>query len=119
MGMAYNILCVSVLGVFLIDLFNKNTINLVNTVEERNPDSIGEGGYFLYFMGLILTLMTDTYYAKTFFQIVGKRTMGADAIWYASDEDQKFRRINRITARLNIFFYVLTTLVIYLISKNL
>jgi hypothetical protein len=109
MGMAYNILCISVLGVFLIDLCNKNTINI----------SRAEGTYFLYFIGLILTLMTDTYYAKTFFQIVGKRTMGADAIWYASDEDQKFRRINRITARLNTFFYALTTLVIYLMCNIL
>ena len=53
---------------------------------------------------------------KRFFQIVGKRTMGADAIWYASDEDPQFRRINRITARLNVFFYALTFIIILLLQ---
>jgi hypothetical protein len=106
MGMAYNILCISVLSVFLVKILSKN-------------GNYTEGVYLLYFVGIILTLITDTYYAKTFFQIVGKRTMGAEAIWYASDEDDKFRRINHITARFNVFFYALTTLVIYLIITKL
>ena len=102
MGMGYNVLCISILTIFLI----KMPLNAFYT----------EGVLLLYFIGIILTLVTDTYYAKTFFQIVGKRTMGADAIWYASDEDPQFRRINRITARLNVFFYALTFIIILLLQ---
>lgn len=104
MGMAYNILCISALGIALIKIMYNHKGNFEHT----------EGGYLLYFIGLILTLTTDTYYARAFFKIIGKRTMGADAIWYASDEDPQFQRINRITARLNVFFYVLTFVVIWL-----
>jgi hypothetical protein len=100
MGMAYNILCIGILGTFLWKLW----LNQVITHSEATLT--------IYILGILLTLLTDTYYAYSFYQLVGRRTMGADAIWYASDREPRFKRINKITSTLNVFFYGLTTYII-------
>jgi hypothetical protein len=107
MGMAYNLLCISILSVLLMKFFKTNSIEMIadNYIK-----------LLLYIIGILLTLAMDTYYAYSFFKIVGRETMGAQAIWYASDEDPQFIRINRITKYLNFFFYVFTLCIIILYS---
>ncbi|MEY4936177.1 MAG: hypothetical protein RIS64_2536, partial [Bacteroidota bacterium] len=107
MGMAYNLLCISVLSLFIMKIFKTNSIEIIVDHSVK---------LLFYIIGILLTLVTDTYYAYSFFKIVGRETMGAQAIWYASDEDPQFRRINRITKYLNCFFYTLTFYIIILYS---
>lgn len=105
MGMAYNLLCISVLSLFIMKIFKTNSIEIMVDNDVK---------LLFYIIGILLTLATDTYYAYSFFKIVGRETMGTQAIWYASDEDPQFKRINRITKYLNYFFYTITLYIIFL-----
>lgn len=67
----------------------------------------------IYILNLIAILLTDTYYARSFHLLVGEETKGKTAIWFASDEE-KFKPINRITARNNVIF-ILVSLVMLLL----
>ena len=66
-------------------------------------------GYQAWLMGLVLlvtaSLAAEVYYAVVFRRIVGERTTGGHAVWFASADEPAFARINRLTAGLNIFFY--------------
>jgi hypothetical protein len=108
MGMAYNLLCISILSYFLINVFKTHSSDFI----WNNHVAL-----LLYTIGILWTLLTDTYYAYSFFKLVGAKTMGTQAIWYASDEDPQFRKINTITKYLNIAFYSLTFYVIILYLK--
>lgn len=56
---------------------------------------------------VVLMLWVDTYYAAVFYRLVGRgSTKGEAAIWYASAEDPRFVRINRVTRGFNVFFMV-------------
>ncbi len=107
MGMAYNLLCISILSMILVNFFKTNSMEIIVNNYMK---------LLIYIIGILLTLVTDTYYAYSFFKIVGRETMGAQAIWYASDEDPQFKRINRITKYLNFFFYTITICIIILYS---
>ena len=72
---------------------------------------------FLYTVLILCILATDSVYAWMFYKIVGLRTMGENGIWFASDDDPAFRKINWITSRLNIFF-IFFGLILYLIFTN-
>ncbi|MBK9398127.1 MAG: hypothetical protein IPN55_13155 [Saprospiraceae bacterium] len=73
---------------------------------------------FLYTVLILCILATDSVYAWMFYKIVGLRTMGENGIWFASDDDPAFRKINWITSRLNIFFFIFFGLILYLIFTN-
>jgi hypothetical protein len=65
-----------------------------------------------YLMGAALALITDSYYAYRFHQMVGDATKGNQAIWYASHRDARFNEINKLTAYGNMLFSVLLLLVL-------
>ena len=58
--------------------------------------------WVLGFIGfLIAAMLCETYYAMNFHETVKGQTTGDDGVWFASAEDEKFKRINRITALCN------------------
>lgn len=67
-----------------------------------------------YILNLILILLTDTYYARRFHQLVGNETKGKTAIWFASEEE-KFKQINLITQRNNVIFILLSLFLLLLL----
>ncbi len=62
-----------------------------------------------------MMLLVDSYYAWSFYRLVGSLTKGHEAIWYASEEDAKFRRINRVTKWLNVVFLACSLVLLALI----
>lgn len=50
---------------------------------------------------LLFSLAVEVLYAGLFFRAVQGKTTGEDGVWFASAEEARFRRINRITAALN------------------
>lgn len=50
---------------------------------------------------VVVSLVCETIYAFTFHRIVGGRTKGDEAVWFAPEDDPTFRAINRTTAALN------------------
>lgn len=55
----------------------------------------------LYHLSLILSIIMETYYAFAFWKIVGEKTKGDEAVWYANKEDPKFKRVVLVTAIAN------------------
>jgi hypothetical protein len=61
----------------------------------------------LALVGLVLvSLVIEVLYAALFFQAVEGRTTGEEGIWFADEEQARFRRINRITFALNVPLYL-------------
>jgi hypothetical protein len=54
---------------------------------------------------LLVSLVLETYYAYAFFHLVEGRTTGEDGVWFADEEDPRYRRINRITTAGNVVLY--------------
>ncbi|MCO5168215.1 MAG: hypothetical protein M9894_17885 [Planctomycetes bacterium] len=48
-----------------------------------------------------VSLVCEVIYALTFHRLVGGRTKGDEAVWFAPEDDPTFRAINRLTAALN------------------
>ena len=101
-GITYNLIAVLALSYFLFKLIITDnwTLNIYIII--------------IYICILILILLTDTYYARTFYELVGQETKGEKAIWFASD-DEKFARINRITHRNNVIFILLSLVMLLLL----
>jgi hypothetical protein len=60
----------------------------------------------LAFVGLVLvSLFVEVAYAALFFHAVEGRTTGDEGIWFADEEQARFRRINRLTLALNVPLY--------------
>ncbi|MDP1824158.1 MAG: hypothetical protein Q8L48_12975 [Archangium sp.] len=55
----------------------------------------------LVFM-LLFSLFVEVLYAALFFQAVEGKTVGDKGIWFASEDEARFRRINRITTGFNV-----------------
>jgi len=93
MGIAYNLLC----SFFLIYRFFK--IDFQPLAENAYDVQI------VFLLAISLgALLTDSFYAWSFYKIVGNDTQGDKAIWYASDDNPAFDQINRITFWMNILF---------------
>lgn len=60
---------------------------------------------YSFFWMLIFSLCVEVLYAVLFFKAVQGKTTGEDGIWFASEEDPKFLRINRLTFFFNSCFY--------------
>jgi hypothetical protein len=61
----------------------------------------------LALVGLVLvSLFVEVAYAALFFHAVEGRTTGDEGIWFADQEQARFRRINRLTLALNVPLYV-------------
>jgi len=50
---------------------------------------------------LLFSLGVEVLYAALFFQAVAGKTTGDKGIWFASEDEARFRRINRITSAFN------------------
>ncbi len=55
----------------------------------------------LVFM-LLFSLGVEVLYAALFFQAVEGKTTGEKGIWFASEDEARFKRINRITSAFNV-----------------
>jgi hypothetical protein len=63
-------------------------------------------GWTLALVALVLvSLVIEIAYAALFFQAVHGATTGADGIWFADEEQARFRRINRLTFTFNVPMY--------------
>ncbi|PTL83359.1 hypothetical protein [Vitiosangium sp. GDMCC 1.1324] len=54
---------------------------------------------------VLVSLFVEVLYATLFFQAVEGHTTGEEGIWFADEEQARFRRINRITLACNIPLY--------------
>ena len=54
---------------------------------------------------VLVSLFVEVMYATLFFQAVEGHTTGEDGIWFADEEQARFRRINRITLACNVPLY--------------
>jgi hypothetical protein len=59
----------------------------------------------IFHLSLILSLILETYYAYSFFKLVGGKTKGEKGIWYANKHDPIFKRIVLITCLFNYPVY--------------
>jgi len=60
----------------------------------------------LAFLGVVLvSLVVEVAYAVRFFHAVEGHTTGEDGIWFADEEQARFRRLNRLTLALNVPLY--------------
>jgi hypothetical protein len=50
---------------------------------------------------LLFSLVVEVLYAALFFKAIEGKTMGDKGVWFASDDDVRFKRINRITSAFN------------------
>lgn len=50
---------------------------------------------------LLFSLVVEVLYAALFFQAVEGKTTGEKGVWFASEDEARFRRINRITTAFN------------------
>ena len=55
----------------------------------------------LLFM-LLFSLVVEVLYAALFFTAVEGKTTGDKGIWFASEDEARFKRINRITTAFNV-----------------
>jgi hypothetical protein len=51
---------------------------------------------------LLFSLLVEVLYAALFFKAVEGQTTGDKGIWFADEDDARFRRINRITTAFNV-----------------
>lgn len=55
---------------------------------------------------VLVSLFVEVAYAALFFHAVEGRTTGDEGIWFADEEQARFRRINRLTLALNVPLYL-------------
>ena len=93
MGIIYNFVCLTFLIVYY--LINRNSLTL------KSKEDILLG---VFLLEVACILLVDSIYAFKFYKIVGEKTKGKDAIWYASEEDPSFKKVIQLTRYLNILF---------------
>lgn len=54
---------------------------------------------------VLVSLGVEVLYAALFFRAVEGRTTGEQGVWFADEEDPRYRRINRVTLALNVPLY--------------
>jgi hypothetical protein len=60
---------------------------------------------FAFVVALVVSLIVETMYAFLFHEAVGGQTTGDEGVWFASKEDPRFLRINRLTTVINVPLY--------------
>lgn len=108
MGIAYNVFCM----LFLIAAyFFKLPELFTNTALEKLLAN--------FVMLLFFILLVDSVYAYKFYRVVGAKTKGKEAIWYASEKDPDFAKIIQLTQILNVPFAIYFIYITYQILFNL
>ncbi len=93
------------------DLF---TIGVMLVVTGLWPPSIGAApsglvvGALVMWVVMVASLVLEIVHARSFFAVVGPRTMGNAGVWFADDDDPRFVVINRRTRLGNIALAVPT-----------
>jgi len=95
LGMAHNLLCT----VFLVAGLYYYRDQGVRFGEPLQPWLLG------FVATLVVSLLVETVYAFLFHKAVAGKTTGGDGVWFASQEDSRFRHINRLTATINVPLY--------------
>ena len=54
---------------------------------------------------LLVSMALETGYAMAFHRAVEGRTTGDDGVWFATADEPRFRRVNRVTAWANVALY--------------
>lgn len=62
----------------------------------------------IFVLTMMISLLVETFYAKSFYDLVKNKTKGEEGVWYAPANDPLFKRIVRLTAYWNYFFYGVT-----------
>ncbi|RKG65727.1 hypothetical protein D7V80_22450 [Corallococcus sp. CA054B] len=94
-GVGHDLGCIALVGA-----------GLVYTGEKWAGALDGRDVWALALVGLVLvTLVVEVAYAALFHQAVEGRTTGEDGVWFADAEQERFRRINRLTLALNVPLY--------------
>ena len=94
-GMAHNLLCILFLSIGLgFSLHDGSTFMW--------SSHLWLVGFVLL---LVVSLIIETTYAFLFHCAVDGQTTGEDGVWFASMEDSRFDRINRLTTALNVPLY--------------
>jgi len=73
----------------------------LGTSDVSSWSSLALGGAALLVV-LVASLVLEIVHAWSFFLVVGKRTVGDDGIWFADDEDPRFKAINARTRIGNV-----------------
>ncbi|CAM3459652.1 hypothetical protein COSO111634_16345 [Corallococcus soli] len=108
-----------VLGAFAVSMWLRGAAELYMLYVSRNwrpPYGVGHDlgcialdgrdVWALALVGLVLvSLVVEVAYAALFHQAVEGRTTGEDGVWFADAEQERFRRINRLTLALNVPLY--------------
>lgn len=90
-GISHDVLCiVSVLG---LAVFFRDELPLESAWGPWAPALVAM---------LLFSLCVEVLYAALFFQAVEGKTTGDKGIWFASEDEARFRRINRITTAFNV-----------------
>ena len=55
---------------------------------------------------ITLSMILETAYAAVFYKVVQGKTTGEEGIWFADQEDPRWRRINQVTLAWNIPLYM-------------
>jgi hypothetical protein len=66
-----------------------------------------------YTFSLFVSIIVETYYAYSFYQIMKGRTQGEDGLWYAHEEDPRFKKIILVTTIFNYFLYLALVLFLF------
>ncbi|MEC7181835.1 MAG: hypothetical protein VXW15_03920, partial [Bdellovibrionota bacterium] len=61
--------------------------------------------YGIFHLTLIGSVILETYYAHGFYKIVGTKTKGDEAVWYAPADDARFQFIVKVTGICNLFLF--------------
>ena len=61
--------------------------------------------YGIFHLTLISSIILETYYAHGFYKIVGTKTKGDEAVWYAPADDASFQSIVKVTGICNLFLF--------------
>jgi hypothetical protein len=94
-GMIHNMTCLS----FLVFMGALMIFDPGQTGSSQKP--FFENCYLVF---LCLMLMVETYYAWSFSKLVGLKTQGNDAIWFATEQEAKFAAILKTTRIWNRVF---------------
>jgi hypothetical protein len=92
LGIAHNLSCVAWLGT--ASIYHREAISELPII------------VIVFHLSLILSLLMETYYAIQFYKIVGQKTKGEEAVWYANKDDPQFQKVVKITAIFNIPLYL-------------
>ncbi|MCY1030252.1 hypothetical protein OV207_02200 [Corallococcus sp. BB11-1] len=101
-GVGHDLGCIALVGA-----------GLVYTGEKWAGALDGRDVWALALVGLVLvSLVVEVAYAALFHQAVEGRTTGEDGVWFADAEQERFRRINRLTLALNVPLYAALALLL-------